>query len=115
MIYKMIYLIHTMNNLELKVLDKKSFLLMDSVDENIDEKIKIVLRQTNYTEEEAKEKLAIFYFDEIKCIKDYLGISDKPKVFEKKTSVNQQIYKELRNKMGIVTTEKLKNINGQKN
>jgi hypothetical protein len=65
--------------------------------ELIDEKIQKVLRQTNYSEEEAREKLKENDFDEIKIIKSYLGIIEKKQ--SKITSINQEIYKQLRYKM----------------
>jgi len=65
--------------------------------ELIDEKIQKVMRQTNYNEEEAREKLKENNFDEIKIIKSYLGITEKKQ--SKITSINQEIYKQLRYKM----------------
>ena len=62
--------------------------------DQIEEKIQKVIRQTDYTEEMAREKLKLFNYDEILVIKSYLGISDK-KVQPIK-SVNQEIYKQLR-------------------
>ena len=62
--------------------------------DQIEEKIQKVMRQTDYTEEMAREKLKLFNYDEILVIKSYLGISDK-KVQPIK-SVNQEIYKQLR-------------------
>jgi len=61
----------------------------------IDSKIQIVMRQTDYTEEKAREKLGEFKFDEIAVIRDYFGISKK-KEPEKVSSVNQAIYKQIR-------------------
>ena len=61
----------------------------------INEKIQMVLRQTDYTEEKAIEKLKLFGYDEIAVIKDYMGITEK-KAPPKITSVNQAIYKQLR-------------------
>ena len=61
----------------------------------INEKIQIVIRQTDYTEEKAIEKLKLFGYDEIAVIKDYMGITEK-KAPQKITSVNQAIYKQLR-------------------
>ena len=58
------------------------------------------MRQTNYTEEEAQNKLQLFEYDEISCIKDYMGITEK-KALPKPVSINQQIYKEIRRKIGI--------------
>ena len=61
----------------------------------IDGKIQIVMRQTDYTEEIAREKLGQFNFDELAVIRNYFGISEK-KEPEKINSVNQAIYKQLR-------------------
>ena len=60
----------------------------------IEEKIQKVMRQTDYTEEMAREKLKLFNYDEILVIKTYLGITDKKEQPIK--SVNQEIYKQLR-------------------
>jgi hypothetical protein len=58
----------------------------------IKEEIKIIMRQTTYTQEEA-EKL----FEELgtveKCIKHYLGIQPKG---EPNLSTNQKIFKSIR-------------------
>jgi hypothetical protein len=60
----------------------------------IDENIQIIMRQTDYTEEVAKEKLKEFNYDHIAVIKSYLGVPDKKAAPVK--SVNQEIYKQLR-------------------
>jgi ribosomal protein S30 len=62
--------------------------------EKIDENIQIILRQTDYTEEIAKEKLKEFNYDYLAVIRAYFGIVEKktPQV----KSVNQEIYKQLR-------------------
>ena len=61
--------------------------------EQIAAKIQIILRQTDYTEEKAIEKLKEHNFDEIKVIKCYFGIVEKkPQI----NSVNQEIYKQIR-------------------
>jgi len=62
--------------------------------DKIDSKIQIILRQTDYTEDKAREKLQQFNYDEIAVIKDYFGITEKkaPPI----TSVNQAIYKQIR-------------------
>ena len=57
-------------------------------------KIQIVLRQTDYSEEKAREKLQQFDYNEIAVIKDYFGITEKKSPPIK--SVNQAIYKQLR-------------------
>ena len=63
----------------------------------IDEKIQKVMRQTDYSEDVAREKLKEHNFDEIVTIKAYLGITEKkaPQV----KSVNQEIYRQLRSKL----------------
>jgi hypothetical protein len=61
----------------------------------IDDKIQVILRQTNYTEEKAREKLQQFDYNEISVIKDYFGITEKKAPAPIK-SVNQAIYKQLR-------------------
>jgi len=64
--------------------------------QQIDDKIQIIIRQTEYSEEEAREKLTQFNFNEISVIKDYLGITEK-KTSAPIKSINQAIYKQLRN------------------
>ena len=63
----------------------------------IDENIQIIMRQTDYTEEIAKEKLKEFNYDHIAVIKSYLGVPDKKAAPVK--SVNQEIYKQLRHRL----------------
>ena len=63
--------------------------------DQIDGKIQIVMRQTDYTEEKAREKLGEFNFDEMAVIRDYFGVSEKKPHIQVK-SVNQEIYKQLR-------------------
>ena len=58
----------------------------------------MVLRQTNYTETEAMDKLKEFNNDAILVIKKYFGIAEK-KAPEKVKSVNQEIYKQFRLKL----------------
>jgi phage terminase Nu1 subunit (DNA packaging protein) len=61
--------------------------------EDIEKHVKMVMSQTNYTKEQAKEKLQIFNYDYIKVIKDFMKIPEKK--VEVKT-VNQEIYKQIR-------------------
>lgn len=66
----------------------------------IDDKINIILRQTDYGKDLALTKLELFNFDEVAVIKDYLGISIKenePKV--DKNNLNNEIYKQLRKRL----------------
>jgi len=62
--------------------------------ELIDEKVQLIMRQTDYTEEIAVIKLRENNFDEMATIKRYLGIQEKKQ--EPIKSVNQEIYKQLR-------------------
>jgi len=62
--------------------------------ELIDEKVQLIMRQTDYTEEMAVIKLRENNFDEMATIKRYLGIQEKKQ--EPIKSVNQEIYKQLR-------------------
>jgi hypothetical protein len=61
------------------------------------EKIQMIMRQTDYNEDIAREKLMVNNDDPIKVIKEYMGIVEKPKPVPK--SVNQEIYKQLRRRL----------------
>jgi len=63
-------------------------------EEEMTEKIGIVIRQTNYAPEMAREKLLLANMNHIKVIKDYCGIAEKKALPVK--SLQQQIYKEIR-------------------
>jgi hypothetical protein len=65
--------------------------------DQLNEKIQIILRQTDYTEEVAREKLNKYNFNEIAVIKYYFGIPEKKEPITK--SLNQEIYKHLRHKL----------------
>jgi hypothetical protein len=65
--------------------------------EVVNEKIEKILRQTDYSSEEAFEKLKLNNFDEILTIKSYFGIKEKKNPQVK--SINQEIYKQLRFKL----------------
>ncbi len=65
--------------------------------DQIEEKIQKILRQTDYTEEVAREKLKNHGYDEIAAIKSYLGITEKKAPVPK--SVNQEIFRQLRHKL----------------
>ena len=68
--------------------------------DEIEEKIGILMRQTDYNEETAEKMLGKHNYDVTKCIKEYLGVPEKKET--KKMSVNQQIYTELRKQLGSV-------------
>jgi hypothetical protein len=65
--------------------------------DQIDEKIQKIMRQTDYSENVAREKLKEYNFDEIATIKAYLGITEKKALPIK--SVNQEIYRQLRSRL----------------
>ena len=71
--------------------DGISFFSNDDLDKNINK----VMTQTNYTREEAREKLKLFNCDYMRVLKDYMGIPEK-KEEKKVKSVNQEIYKQIR-------------------
>ena len=60
-------------------------------------KVQIILRQTDLSEEVAREKLKEANFDHISVIKSFLGITEKKTLPIK--SKNQEIYKQLRYKL----------------
>ena len=67
---------------------------------NIDDDIEIIMKQTNYTYDQAFEKLSQHNFDKLKVIREYLGINITPSV--KNTpikSINQEIYKQIRSEL----------------
>jgi hypothetical protein len=65
--------------------------------EDIENKVQIILRQTDYSEEVAREKLKETNFDHILVIKSFMGITEKK--IQPIKSVNQEIYKQLRYKL----------------
>lgn len=63
---------------------------------DMSEKVQMIMRQTDYDQETAEQKLAEHHDDPIKVIKDYLGITEKKAPIK---SVNQEIYRQLRYKL----------------
>ena len=74
-------------------------------EKRIDETCKMIMRQTDYTYEESREKLIKENFDYLKVIKNYVTGDTTQTTSETTTSesskktVNQHIYSELRNFM----------------
>jgi len=60
------------------------------------ESVNMICRQTDYTEEEAREKLEKNNYNYQIVLNEYFGIKEPPK---KEQSTNQQIYGEIRNLM----------------
>lgn len=77
----------------------KDQLDIDIKEEDLNEKIQKIMRQTDYTEEIIREKLIQNNYNELNVIKSYFNINEK-KTTEFK-SVNQEIYKQLRNHLKI--------------
>jgi hypothetical protein len=73
--------------------DNISFIETDQ----IEEKVQVILRQTDYSRETILNKLREYNYDHIKVIKSYFGITEK-KAPEVK-SINQEIFRQLRTKL----------------
>ena len=71
----------------------------------IDERIEIVKRQTSYSHDEAKAALQKNNYDVMSCIREYLEVPNKKQ--ESKKSLNQQLYTELRGKLGSVSQQQI--------
>lgn len=63
--------------------------------DDLEQHVQKVMAQTNYTVEEAREKLRLFNCDYMRVIKDYMGIPEK-KEERKVKSVNQEIFRQIR-------------------
>ena len=63
--------------------------------EDVMKHVSIVMSQTNYTQEEAIEKLKLFNCDYMMVIRDYMGIPEK-KSEPKVKSVNQEVFRQIR-------------------
>jgi|LakMenE18May11ns_1017448.scaffolds.fasta_scaffold8961163_1 hypothetical protein len=71
---------------------------MEKIDKDKETKlVQMIMRQTDYTEIVAREKLIENNYNSLLVIKKYMGLDDKPK--ETIKSVNQEIYKQLRHKL----------------
>jgi len=81
--------------------------------EDIENKVQIILRQTDYSEDVAREKLKESNFDHILVIKSFMGITEKK--IQPIKSVNQEIYKQLRYKLDSSMREyNIRKENGEK-
>lgn len=72
--------------------------MYESMTEPLNELIQIVCRQTELSEEEAKDRLEKEQYNYMKVLNDYFGIKDTSKN-KNRLSTNQQIYGEIRNLM----------------
>ena len=72
------------------------------IDERKEELVQVICRQTELTEEEAKEHLEANQYDCMKVLNTYFGFGIKAtKEDNKLSSTNQMIYGEIRNLMDI--------------
>ena len=78
--------------------DKRSDKSNDKFNERDEKYVKYIMSQTNYSEEVSKTKLQEFNGDFMQVLKDYMGIPVK-KDTNKFTSVNQEIYKQIRHSL----------------
>jgi coproporphyrinogen III oxidase-like Fe-S oxidoreductase len=69
---------------------------MEQISIRENESISKIMNQTNYSKEEALNRLRKNNGDYIKTIKEYLGVSEKT---EKTKSLNQEIYRQIRLKL----------------
>jgi hypothetical protein len=93
-----------MNKLE-TIIEKKEELI------SLEEKINIILIQTNLSKEEASKKLSYFDDNHLLVIRDWLGIplkSHSSSLQNKQipVNINQQIFRQLRTKMNMVNITK---------
>lgn len=61
--------------------------------------LNIVMSQTTYTEEEATQKLNEYNNDYMKVIREYIGVQEKKET--PITSINQEIFKQIRTTLDI--------------
>lgn len=71
------------------------------VKDKMEDKILMIMNQTMYTYLEAEEKLKFHNYNHINVIKEYIGITEKkaPHI----TSINQEIYKQIRKQIDITS------------
>lgn len=72
------------------------------MDDNDQNNIGIILRQTAYTQKEAEELYIKYGKDYIKVIKEYMEIKEKSPN-DNNRSLNQEIYKQIRDQMEVNT------------
>tara|TARA_B100001758_G_scaffold247434_1_gene265252 strand:- start:15773 stop:16033 length:261 start_codon:yes stop_codon:yes gene_type:complete len=69
------------------------------------DKIKIIMSQTDYSEEKATEKLHEWNDDYMNVIREYLNPKFQEKKPKKIKSVNQEMMSQIRNYMDNIATE----------
>jgi hypothetical protein len=72
--------------------------LLSKIDNNINEDmINVIMRQTTLTREEIIKELVNNNFNYLQVISNFIGIKNNKSI--KNLTINQQIYKEIRNTM----------------
>lgn len=71
------------------------------IKDNYEDKINIIMNQTVYSYNETIDKLKQHNYDHISIIKEYIGSNNIKNPNNNITSINQEIYKQIRQKMDI--------------
>ena len=87
-------------------MESESILMFDDEKEQT---ISMVMRQTTYSRETVIEKLQMYNNDVFSILREFMRIPDKK--YERKISMNQTIYKEIRATLGSVPIETIEMIN----
>lgn len=74
----------------------------------IQEKIQIIMRQTDYSNEEARNELEKHNFNIMKTLSSFMNPKKRESENVKQKSVNQQIYSQIRNYLDNGVTDKAK-------
>lgn len=72
---------------------------MSELNNDIEEFVGIIIRQTTLTNEEALERLTFYNNDYVKVIEEFMGMNNNKNKEIKNLTINQQIYKEIRSIM----------------
>lgn len=72
---------------------------------NLDNLVQIIINQTNYSKEQAEDKLKEWNGDHISVIKEYLNPNFAEKKAPKIKSVNQQMMTQIRNFMDDISKQ----------
>lgn len=79
------------------------------------DKVKIIMSQTDYSQEKASEKLKEWNDDYMNVIREYLNPKFQEKKTEKIKSLNQEMMSQIRNYMDNIATEYEKRKTNSKN
>jgi hypothetical protein len=72
-----------------------------TIEDLYENKIISIMNQTIYSYTEAENKLKQYNYNHINVIKEYMGITEKKAPHTKVTSLNQEIYKQIRRHIDI--------------